>query len=380
MITLEKPFSRLSSPGEAIRQFTPSWFTVTMGTGILSLMLGQLGTVIPFAWAIGVGLWFLNIALFVVFSAMFVVRAIRYPAVMRLLFLHPSQSMFLGAIPMGLATIVNGFVAFGPAFAGSNSFHIAEVLWWVDAVLAVLSGTVVPYLMFTAHEQQLEKMSALWLLPLVPAEVTAASAGLLLPHVVQAHQQVLLIMGTLLWAFSVPIAFAVLTILFLRLALHRIPSKELGISGWLTPGPLGTGSLALVLLGAGAKTALVGTTLAPLADGAQVLGIVGGLVLWSYGGWWWTLGIAHTLYHARRDLPFNMGWWALTFPLGVFTAATYALASALGSQIFFGIAMTLTVLLAALWSIVAVRTFVGGYRGELFHAPCIIAAEAVSEG
>ena len=34
-----RPLSALSSPKEAIRQFTPNWFAATMGTGILSLSL-----------------------------------------------------------------------------------------------------------------------------------------------------------------------------------------------------------------------------------------------------------------------------------------------------------------------------------------------------
>ncbi|WP_304486019.1 hypothetical protein [Rahnella variigena] len=36
-----RPLSELSSPKEAIRQFTPNWFAATMGTGILSLSLAQ---------------------------------------------------------------------------------------------------------------------------------------------------------------------------------------------------------------------------------------------------------------------------------------------------------------------------------------------------
>ena len=374
MIALEKPLSRLSAPSEAIRQFTASWFTATMGTGIVALMLGQLSAFLPVAHPIAVGLWMANMLLFLACSAMFIARAVWFPSAMRLLFLHPSQSMFIGAIPMGLATIVNGFVAFGPALIGPVSFHVAEVLWWIDVVLSVLSGLVIPFLMFTSHDHRVENMSALWLLPIVPAEVAAASAGFLLPHVAIAMQQILLIVGTLLWALSVPAALAVLTILFLRLALHRIPSKELGVSGWLTLGPLGTGSLALVILGQGAKFAVVGTSLESLASVMQGVGIVGGLMLWGYGAWWWSIGIAATLYHARRDLPFNMGWWALTFPLGVYTASTYALAQVLGSHVFLGIAIAFTVLLTVLWSIVALRTLIGGYRGDLFSAPCLISS------
>jgi C4-dicarboxylate transporter/malic acid transport protein len=306
-------------------------------------------------------LWLLNIAMFLLFALLFAARAAWFRGSLAEIFLDPAQSMFVGAIPMGLATILNGFVVFGPKLFGDGSIDVAQALWWIDALLAILSGTVIPYLMFTSQEHLLQNMSAAWLLPIVPAEVTAASAGLLVPHVAHANQQTLLIAGTLLWAFSVPLALAILAIFFLRLALHKIPSKELGASGWLTLGPLATGSLGLVLLGEGVKYGVAGTPLAAIAGGAEALGIAGGLILWSYGAWWWIVGIAITVSHLRRDLPYNMGWWAFTFPLGVYAASTYALAAALSSKIFEALAIVFTLLLAALWLLVAVRTLLQTY-------------------
>jgi tellurite resistance protein TehA-like permease len=55
---------------EIIRQFTPNWFTVTMGTGILALALNQFPIPIPGLHAVGTGLWVLNILLFVAISGL----------------------------------------------------------------------------------------------------------------------------------------------------------------------------------------------------------------------------------------------------------------------------------------------------------------------
>jgi C4-dicarboxylate transporter/malic acid transport protein len=360
MAQIASPLSALTDPVDVVRNFTPNWFTVTMGTGIVALMFGQLAAVVPQVAPLGPLLWSVNIALFAAFTLTFVARLVFFPETTRALFAHPAQSMFVGAIPMGLATIVNGFIAFG------GQPRLAEALWWIDAVLAVASGAVIPLLMSTTQEHSLDRMSALWLLPIVPAEVAAASAGIIAPHVAHADQQVLVVVGLLLWAFSVPAALSVLAILFLRLALHKLPPKELGVSGWLTLGPLGTGSLGMILLGLAAGSALGGTALAPLAPAMQAIGIVGGLILWAYGVWWWMLAVGGTLVHAMRKLPFNMGWWGFTFPLGVFDSSTYALAHALHAPMFMTIACALTILLAVLYAIVAVRTIAGSYRGELF--------------
>ncbi len=83
------------------------------------------------------------------------------------------------------------------------------------------------------------------------------------------------------------------------------------------------------------------------------------------------MAIVMTLHHAKRDLPFNMGWWAFTFPLGVYTAATFALARETGAQIFTVLGAIFVVLLTALWVIVTTRTAHGAWHGYLFRAPCL---------
>ena len=109
--------------------------------------------------------------------------------------------------------------------------------------------------MFTQQEHSIEKMTAVWLIPVVAAEVTAASAGLLVPHLVDpAAAFRMLILGYALWAFSVPLAMSILVILVLRLVLHKLPHRDMAASGWLSLGPLGTGALGLLLLGAAAPS------------------------------------------------------------------------------------------------------------------------------
>ena len=48
---------------------------------------------------------------------------------------------------------------------------------------------LIPYLMFTRHEHSLDGMTAVWLLPVVAAEVAGASGGLLAPHLADPHAQ-----------------------------------------------------------------------------------------------------------------------------------------------------------------------------------------------
>ena len=117
-----------------------------------------------------------------IFALLYAARWILFFDGARRIFAHPVASMFFGAIPMGLATILNGFLVFGVPLWGDPALAIAHALWWIDAALAVACGLLVPFLMFTRQEHSIEKMTAVWLLPIVAAEVAAASGGLLVPH------------------------------------------------------------------------------------------------------------------------------------------------------------------------------------------------------
>ena len=281
-----QPFARRDAKPflEIVRNFTPNWFTVTMGTGALALTLNQFPLAIPGLRAVAVGLWLANIALFALFSLLYSARWLLFPHEAALIFRHPVMSMFFGAIPMGLATIVNGFLAFGPDFLGTGlAVSLARALWQADAAMSVVCGLAIPYFMFTRQEHSMEKLTAVWLLPIVASEVAAASGGLLAPHLASPEAFLVLILSYVLWACSVPLAMSVLVLLFLRLALHKLPERDMGVSAWLALGPIGTGALGLVVLGAAAPKIFAANGLESVGEVAFGLGVLGGLILWGYG-------------------------------------------------------------------------------------------------
>ncbi|WP_336347682.1 TDT family transporter [Pseudomonas monsensis] len=367
-----KPFSQLQHPREVIRQFTPNWFAATMGTGVLALALAQLPLAIPGLRTVAEGLWLFNILLFTLFTFAYAARWILFFDEARRIFGHSTVSMFFGTIPMGLATIINGFLLFGLPRWGEGVIHLAEVLWWFDVGMSLACGVLIPYMMFTRQEHSIDQMTAVWLLPVVAAEVSAASGGLLAPHLADAHAQlVVLTTSYVLWAFSLPVAFSILTILLLRMALHKLPHENMAASSWLALGPIGTGALGMLLLGGDAPAIFAANGLPGVGEIASGLGLVAGITLWGFGLWWMLMALLITARYLRDGIPFNLGWWGFTFPLGVYSLATLKLASVLNLAFFNVVGTVLVTLLAVMWLIVGKRTVQGAWRGELFVSPCI---------
>lgn len=364
-----RPLSRLAHPREVIRQFTPNWFAATMGTGVLALALRQ---AVPGLSGMAEALWLLTIGLFVLFSVLYTARWVMFFDEARRIFAHSTVSMFFGTIPMGLATILNGALVFGVERWGTGVLPWVEALWWLDVALALLCGVAIPYLMFTRQEHSIDQMTAVWLLPVVAAEVAAASGGLLAPHLTDVHRQFqVLITSYVLWAVSLPVAFSILTILTLRMALHKLPQASMAASSWLALGPIGTGALGMMLLGSDAPAIFAANGLGSLGEIARGLGLVAGIVLWGAGLWWLLTAVLITLRHLRDGMPFNLGWWGFTFPLGVYALATLKLAAWLQLGFFTVMGHVLVVALAGLWLVVTSRTLAGAWRGELFVSPCI---------
>ena len=367
-----KPHAQIERPREMIRQFTPNWFAATMGTGILALALPQVPGAGPTLHAIGEGLWLFNIGLFTLFTVLYTARWMLFWDEAKRIFSHNIVSMFIGTIPMGLATIINGFLFFGLPRWGESMVDVAQVLWWIDVAMSIGCGVLIPYFMFTRQAHGIDKMTAIWLLPIVAAEVAAVSGGLLAPHLADATAQFhTLIASYVLWAYSVPVAFAILTILFLRMALHRLPPDSMAASSWLSLGPIGTGALGLILLGADAAPILAAQGMAGIGTIAEGFGVIAGTLLWGVGLWWLLLAVLITVRYFRAGVPFNLGWWGYTFPLGVYTVTTLKLGIVLKISAFSALGTFLLIVLAAMWVLVASRTIHGGWKGHLFVSPCI---------
>lgn len=377
---MPRPFTRLPEPWAFVRHFTPSWFAMTMGTGVLALVLAHLPWALPGQQALAEVLWLFGVALFGLFALLFLARLLLHRDTLWPMLLHPVQSMFLGAIPMGLAVLISGLVQFGSARWGDGVYALAHALWWLDAAMALGSALLVPYLMFTRQSHALEKMTAVWLLPIVAPEVAAGAAGALAPHLDPAAARLVLVVGFILWGMSLALAFSLITLVLLRLALHKLPDTDFAATSWLPLGPLATGCLGLLSMGQAAPAAFTGTPLAAAAELAHGIGLVGGLALWGAGLWWLVIATLFTRHYIHDNMAFNLGWWGFTFPLGVFALATLELLRLTGLSFFALVGLVLSVQLAAIWLLVLQRTLRGVWHGELFQAPCLGGPQSPAHG
>ncbi|CAO2655282.1 Nn.00g103460.m01.CDS01 [Neocucurbitaria sp. VM-36] len=346
-----------------------------MGTGIVSVLLHVLSDMYPkyhgSLKVLSIVFFMLNILVFTVIFVISVLRYTLYPATWTLMLRHPVQSLFLGTLPMGFATIINMFVAVCvPAWGGSTP-SVAWVMWWVDVAVSVACCLWLPFQMMTKHQNRHETMTAAWLLPIVACVVAAASGGVVasvLPD--PNHALITIITSYILWGMGVPLALVVMGMYFHRLAIYKLPPQEVIVSVFLPLGPMGQGGYAAMQLGIQALKVFPETnTLHPMAgEILYVLGWITAMVLWGFGLVWGFFAVASI---SRSKFPFNMGWWGFTFPIGVFTMSTISIGLELPSPFFKVLGTVFAICVILLWLLVAAGTMKNVLYGNLVDAPCL---------
>ncbi|SNX88082.1 related to SSU1 - plasma membrane sulfite pump [Melanopsichium pennsylvanicum] len=383
-----KPMRR-SGIKERVLHFTPSWFSVTMGTGVIATLLNLLPWPSIHSGLRYPAICFLlgDIVIFILFLCAFFARYLMYPQVVPLTIKHPQKSMFLGTIPMGLITIISGIAQLGTEEFGLGiGFAVAASgLWWAATALSLATAIGVPFSMMTYQKHYFQGITAALLLPVVPP-ITAAATGSviaeILMHTYPTYAFTIMVVSYLVLGIGLPLALLILVLYFQRLLLFKSPPRDVIISVFLPLGPCGQGGEACLHLGKVAlhllpiiSTPASSSGVPQLFSVGQALygaGLISAMLLFGLGIWWLAIGLFTIVRELKRGkLGFNMGWWGLTFPFASLAICTARLAIELNSLTLKIVYTGFVIANISLWLFVAIPTARGAWTGRLFNAPCL---------
>lgn len=370
---------------------TPSWFAINMGTGIVSILLHNLPYQFDGLQRIADVIFALNIVLFILFLSLTVARYLIWPNLFLTMLFHPSQSLFLGTLPMGLATIINMIASsLAPAWGPKWSL-VAWALWWFDAALSLVIAIGLPFVQFTRHSQSFDNITGIWFLPVVAPVVCAATGGVVAAQLQDpSHVRLTVVASYILWGTGVPLSVMLMTLYYARLAIYKIPPPTMIVSAFLPLGPCGQGAFGLLQLSSVVTSLASTTATTPFAaagagDDARIMALAVhavtvpiALVIWGLGLVWLVLAVATIAdMTAASIVPFNMGWWGYTFPMGVFASAAISFGHTLDSGAFRIIGTALALVVTILWLCLFLVTAYRAITGTMFFSPCL--AEAGGE-
>jgi C4-dicarboxylate transporter/malic acid transport protein len=336
-----------------VRNFAPSWFAAVMGTGVLAVNSFNFGQTYPPLHAVGWVVHWCNVGFFLLLIGPWILRWIWYrPAAVAAL-RHPVTSQFYATIAIALLVLGLQFVLYG------HDLRLAAAIWGAGVLLTILFGFLAPWVLFTSDQVTLEHVHPGMFIPPVGLTVIPLAGNLLAAQATGVAKEGLLVLD-----FASLGAGFFLWLGLLALTVHAfiigppLPG-EMVPTVWINLGPIGVSIVSLIGLVAAAPFV---TVKEPID--------VGALLLWGFGVWWLVMALSMTLHRrVLRDLPFSLTWWAFTFPLGAFAAASYRLGTLFHLHSVWVVGLLAYALLLVLWSAAFVNTVLGVFRGTLFAPP-----------
>lgn len=295
-----------------VRTLFPGYFAMVMATGIIAIAAFQQ----DIRWLAEV-LYAIAAVTFVVLGVLLLARAVRFP--------HQ--------LAADLTSHARGF-AFLTVVAATNVLGSASVVvhgWWTPAwVLWLVSLALWALLLYwtliavviKGPKPGLEKgINGTWFLLTVSTESIVALGALLFVR----HRSDVLAFGLVAaFALGLVLYLIVMTMLFLRWTFHELDPTEADPPAWIAAGAVAITVLAgSNLLGIRSLSARV-ERLAPFIEGVVVLA-------WATATFWFPLMIAIGVWrHIVRRVPlrYHPSYWALVFPLGMYSAASYKMLAA----------------------------------------------------
>lgn len=342
-----------------------------MGTGAVSILLHTFPYPARWLYWLSIVFFCFEILLLTTLTFFIILRFTLYPAQWSIMINHPTQSLFIAAWPMGFSQIIFMMIYVCSPIWGPWVTYLAWAMWIFDAAVSIIILLLIPFLHMKAKTQrELASFTALEMFPFLAAMV-ASGTGAVVSTALHNPQQALatVIASYILMGISLPMSFIITTIYTQRLMLHKLPPSAVIVSVFMPIGPPCMGAIASIILGQTClevfpKTDIIHPLAGPIF---YSLGILWACMLWGFAFVWLGLAVI-TVYYTKR-FEFNLGWWALTFPVALFASVSIKMGETIPSRFFRIVGAIVAVGVFLLWMMVSTMTIRGAISAKLFEAP-----------
>jgi tellurite resistance protein TehA-like permease len=290
----------------------PGYFAMVMATGILAVAASQQ----DIDW-LADAMYVIAAAAYVVLAVLLITRIVRYRS-------RFAADVTNHAKGFAFLTTVAGTNVLGAASVVIHGWYdLAWALWWLSLALwaGFLYATLIAVVIRSGKPGLESGINGTWFLLTVSTESIAVLGALLLAR---DGGDPLAFAALAFFSLGVVLYVIVMTMIFLRWTFYELDPTEADPPAWIA-----AGAVAITVL-AGSNMLLAGSPridrVAPFIEGTVVLA-------WATATFWFPLMVAIGIWrHLVRRLPlrYHPSYWALVFPLGMFSAATFRMRAAMG--------------------------------------------------
>lgn len=336
-----------------LAHFTWAWYTLTMSTGGLALLIASQPHTFRGLKTIGLVVYSLNIALFVLGTSALTARFVLFPGTFLKSITHKREGFFVPTFFLSVATLITSTQRYAVpdpddgtgAVAPRSLLWAIQIAFWVYLVAATAVAVGQYSFVFSAHRFGLHTMMPTWILPIFPVMLSGTIASVIAKTQPKNEAVAITTAGLTCQGLGLSVAVMMYAHMVGRLMQSGLPDREHRPGLFMCVGPPAFTALAFLGLARGLPDDLDVDGDGFLdTSGIKVTAIIGAGYLWALSFWWFGIAVLAVLRKPPRF--FHLGWWATVFPNTGFTLATISLGRAFQNEavLWFGTAMSVCLL------------------------------------
>ncbi|KAI4864057.1 voltage-dependent anion channel-domain-containing protein [Hypoxylon rubiginosum] len=311
-----------------IAHFTWAWFTLSMSTGGLALLMYAQPHQFPGLRQIG---FFVYVANIIIFAGIVVAMCSRW-FLHRGTFIssitHSREAFFVPTIFLAIATIITGTQRYAIAEENDSVVWLISTLFWVY-VVASLAFAIGQYsYVFKTHDLGLHTMMPTWILPIFPIMLSGTIASVIAETQPQMNAVPIVVAGITCQGLGLSVAFMMYAHMVGRLMSRGLPNREHRTGLYMNVGPPAFTALAVIGMANGLPDQFdINEGMVLDMKIIRPMAVVAAIFLWALSLWWF--GIATISVIVSPPQYFHLNWWAAVFPNTGFILATISIGNEL---------------------------------------------------
>ncbi|OTB17800.1 hypothetical protein K445DRAFT_73685 [Daldinia sp. EC12] len=311
-----------------IAHFTWAWFTLSMSTGGLALLIYAQPHQFPGLRRIGFVVYIANIVIFVGIVAAMIMRFVVHKGTFKTSITHSREAFFVPTIFLAIATLITGTQRYAIPRATTSAVWFISALFW-GYVAASLFVAIAQYsYVFRTHNLGLQTMMPTWILPIFPIMLSGTIASVIAETQPQMNAIPIIVVGLTCQGLGLSVAFMMYAHMVGRLMSRGMPNREHRAGLFMNVGPPAFTALAIIGMANGLPDNL-DINMGMVLDMTIIrpIAVVGAIFLWALSLWWFGIAIVSVIMSPPQY--FHLNWWAMAFPNTGFILATISIGNEL---------------------------------------------------